>query len=389
MPIASYRSFAGVAKESANTTLAASTAVGATSVTIAAAAVPASYTIFIWDGVNSESRAVSAGGGTTTLTVSALTYAHSANVYITAQPTASVGPTDYISIETLDAEDKYAPLEDKGLRGSAVELYNIIQGPAMSELSIGGNVYSDTIGYFLGSLLGASDFTGGTPNTHAFSVMNTTTGQPATWTLYESDGTITRAHPLSRISEIGFKFDGEGLFKFSAKAIGMVSGIVANPTTSYSTVTPMANWVCTASIGGTAVQTLISGEMNIKRGVNPIQTLDGTQHPARVYAGSVTVDGKLTFVIDDETELTRMNTNSQPPLDLVWTVGSGASQQYVQIHCTKAAYTTAKKNRGADYVQLDVNYSAIANTTDATTAGTGYSPLKATIKNSKATGTFV
>lgn len=390
MPLATYRSFLGVAKDASATTLAAAVAASATTVTIVGTGVPASSTIFIWDGPLSESKAVSAGGGTSSLTVTALTYAHPAGVYITSQLTASLGPTDYIPVTTIEPEDMYTPLEDKGFRGSVGDVYNLVQGPAHSEFSVAGDVFADTIGYVVGGVLGATDFSSGTPNTHAFSAKNTGDTQPTAFTLYDFDVAACRGYPSARFSEVAFNFNNEGLLTWSAKATGMASGIVATPTPSFSTVAPLATWVGAVTIGGTVVNTLVDGDFNIKRPVNAIQTMDTTQHPYKIWSSApVSVDGKLTFVMEDETELLRMINNTQPSLDLLFTTGSGSSQQQIQFHCTKAAYRTAKINRGQDYVQLDVTFSALANTTDATTAGTGFSPCKITLKNTKATGTYL
>ena len=388
-PLATYRSFLGVAKDSSATTLAAAVAAGATTITIVGTGVPASSTVFIWDGPLSESKAVSAGGGTSTLTVAALTNAHPAGVYITSQLTASLGPTDYIPVTTIDPEDMYVSLEDKGMRGSVGDVYNLTQGPAHSEFSLAGDVFADTIGYMIGGVLGATDFTGGTPNTHAFSAKNTTDTQPTAFTLYDFDVAACRAYASSRFSEVAFKFNNEGLLTWTAKTSGMASGIVATPTTSFSTTAPLATWIGVVTIAGTVVTTLVDGAISIKRPVIPIQTIDGTQHPSKIWSSApVSCDGTLTFVIEDETELLRMINNTQPSLDILFTTGTGASQQQIQFHCTKAAYRTAKPNRGQDYVQLDVSFTGLANVTDATTAGTGYSPIKVTLKNAKATGTY-
>jgi hypothetical protein len=161
-----YRSFLGVAKDAVTTTLSAAVAAGATTVNVVGTGVAASTTIFIWDGPLSESRAVSAGGGTSALTVAALTNAHPANCYVTAQLTASVGPADYIPVTTLKPQDHYDLLEDKGYRGSMGDVYNGVQGTRYSDFDLGGDCFADTIGYLVGGLLGAVDFAGGSPNTH-------------------------------------------------------------------------------------------------------------------------------------------------------------------------------------------------------------------------------
>lgn len=389
MPLATFKSFLGVAKESSATYLTAAAASGATTLSIAAGVVPASSTVFIWDGPLSESKAVTAGGGTTTLTVAALTNAHPANTYITSQLTASLGPTDYIPVTTIEPEDMYTPLEDKGYRGSVADVYNLIQGPAHSEFSLAGDVFADSIGYLVGGILGATDFTGGTPNTHAFSAKNTGDTQPTAFTLYDYDAAAARAYPSQRFSELTFNFNNEGLLTWSAKSTGVASGIVATPTPSFSTLAPLATWLGVVTIGGSIVSTLVDGNISIKRPVNAIQSLDSTQHPYRIWSSApVAADGSLTFVMEDETELLRMINNTQPSLDITFATGAGATLQQVQFHCTKVAYRTAKPNRGQDYMQVDVGFQGLANVTDATTAGTGFTPIRVTLKNTKATGTY-
>lgn len=389
MPLPTYRSFIGISKDTVTTTTSAAVAAGATTVPIVGTGVAAGSTIYIWDGPNSESRAVTAGGGTSSLTVAALTYAHPANVYVTAQTTGSTGPTDYVPVTSIDVEDIYSDLEDKGYRGSAVETYDIVQGPAHSEITVNGDAFADTIGYWIGGVLGATDFTGGTPNTHAFSVKNTGDGQPTAFTIYDFDVVNTRAYSSSRVNSVALTFNGDGLITYSAKLIGMASGVVATPTTTYSTLSPMAAWTGLVTVGGTVNPTLISGDMTIQRPVTAIQTLDSTQHPYKVFAGQVSVSGKLTFVMEDDTQLLNMINNSRPALDVLFSTGTGATQQQIQLHCTKAGYTSAKPSRGQDYVQVDVNYMGLANTTDATTAGTGFSPVRVTLKNARATGTYL
>lgn len=389
MPNPSYRSFIGVAKDSVNTTLSAAVAVGATSIPIVGTGVAASSTIFFVDGPNSESRAVTAGGGTSTLTVAATTFAHAANTYIYAQLTASIGPVDYIPVTSLEFHDVYQQLDDKGYRGSAVEQYNRIQGAVNTEISLGGDLFSDTAGYLLGGIFGATDFTGGTPNTHAFSVKNTGDTQPTPFVWYDFDVVNTRSVAGSKLEELDFKFDPSGLITWTAKARGYTSGVVANPTASYTTVTPAPAWQCSATIGGTSVLTVVSADVTIKRQIAPIWTLQGIQNPYKIFLGPLSVTGKMTIVMEDDTQLLNYLNASQPSLDLTYTAGTGSSQQYFQLHFTKCNFDDATpKQVGKPYVELDVSWTGLANTTDATTAGSGYSPMKATIKNTKATGTF-
>ena len=53
-------------------------------------------------------------------------------------PGTYVAPVDYLPVRTFDPDHKIKYLEDKGIRGSMVDTYGLVQGPAHSEYSFGG-----------------------------------------------------------------------------------------------------------------------------------------------------------------------------------------------------------------------------------------------------------
>ena len=82
-------------------------------------------------------------------------------------PTA-VAATDYIPYTTFNPVDSIKYLDDKGLRGSMAEEYDVLQGNIYSELELGGDVFPDTIGYVVAGVLGDVTTTGASaPYTHA------------------------------------------------------------------------------------------------------------------------------------------------------------------------------------------------------------------------------
>lgn len=390
MPNANMRTYVAVAKDKLNTTLSASVAAAAVTVPVVdATGITNTSTIVIVDGTLTETRAVSAVAGNN-LTVAALTNAHPGNTYVYAQPTASLGPTDYLPITGSPSfEDTIAKHPDKGYRGSNVEDYASVDGTWHSQLDFSGDFFPDTFGYLLGCILGATDFTGGTPNTHAFSGNNVGNGQPLAYAFYFFDVVNTRVYSGARIEELVIKLDPAGLITYACKAKGQPSGIVANPTPSFSSLLPVGAWRAAATVGGTLTGTLITAEINIKRNVTPVQTQDGTQGPYRVFGGALSCSGKATFIMEDDTVLLNYMNNTQPSLLFSFRQGSGASQVGLDLQMTKANYETAKPVLGGNEMfEVEVTFNALANTTDATTAGTGFSPIKATLLNAKATGTY-
>ena len=141
------------------------------------------------------------------------------------------------------------------------------------------------------------------------------------------------------------------------------------------------------SIGGSAVSYTIEGNIDLKRSVTPIYGISSTQNPYQVFLGALEVTGKLNFVMENDTELTRFLSNSQPALVLNWNYGTGASELQLQATITKGAYVAAAIERGQDFVTVSVDINAQANTTDAGSSG-GFAPIKWQLKNAKASGTY-
>lgn len=390
MPFSAYKSTWGFAKDTANATLTAAVAAGATTIPVSNTNIPASSTITIIDGPLTEQRAVTAGGGTTSLTVAALTNAHSANAYIVSQLTASQGPADFVPVTVLDWQDTIAQLKDRGLRGSAVEEYGNVQGVRQSLVTIGGDVFPDTFGYFVGGVTGAVDFTGGTPNAFAFSVKNTTDTQPTPFLCWDQRSSLeTRMIAGTKLEELQIVFDPAGLLTYTAKMQGWMSGTVANPTPTYSTVTPAPSWGCQATIGGTAVNYVMKADVTVKRPIAPIFTLQGVQDPYRLWNKAQTVEGKFTIVVEDNVQLSNFLNNSQPSLTLLFTA-AGANPNTVQVTMTKCNFELFKETATgrSGYLEAEIGFRGLGNLTDATTAGTGYAPCKITVKNTKPTGTY-
>lgn len=307
-------------------------------------------------------------------------------------PTA-VAATDFIPFTTISPVDVVNYLDDKGIRGSMVEDYDVIQGNIHSEFEFAGDVFADTIGYVVSGVLGDVSTTGASaPFTHVISTLNSqaSNGQPVTYTLsdyYSLGSTSTRQFAGTQFESVDFKFTADALLTYTAKAKAYQSVTAANPTPSFSTVTPLPSWSGIVTLNGTTSAVLADGNCAISRSVEPIFTVDGNQRPYQLFAGAVKTEGALTLVFESDTELNLYLQNTKPALDIDFTQGAGASAQEVKLHMTKCAFTVAKIERGKEYIELSVNYKAMANTTDAGVSA-GYSPIKVTLKNAKASGTY-
>lgn len=305
-----------------------------------------------------------------------------------------VAPTDFIPVykDSIKPADIIDPLYDTGVRGSNIVNYNYIPGRTRSTFDYSGAAFADTIGYALAGLLGSVATTGSSaPYTHNISLKNSFTAaaddQPISYTLTDFYAAAVRAYPGVQFSDFSLKFNADGMLEYDAKTTGFLSQSASTPVPAFSTVLPTPVWRGTVSIGGSAVSTAMTGNIDMKRNVTPVYGISNTQNPFSVFLGPLETTGKVTFIMEDNTELTRYLTNTQPAIVLDWNYGSGASEVQIQATITKGAYTAAVIERGQDFVQITVDINAQGNTTDAGSTG-GFSNIEWVLKNAKASGTY-
>jgi len=300
----------------------------------------------------------------------------------------AVAATDFIPVKNITPFDNIKYLTDEGWRGSMVVDYGEVQGVIYSEFEFGGDVFADTIGYSLAGVLGDIATTGASaPFTHTIAVKNSTDGQATSYTLTDFNSFDARRFAGSQFGKFDLKFSADGLLEYTAMAQGIASATGATPTPSFSAITPSPVWVGTTTIAGTLSTKLTEGSLSISRELTPIFSVDGSQAPIQIFQGPVSVEGSLKLVMDDNNDLNRYLNNSQPSLVLNWSQGTGAAATQVQFTMTKCAFVVGKVDRSKDYVEVDVNFKAIANSTDVGTSA-GFSPVKVVIQSAKASGTY-
>jgi hypothetical protein len=305
-----------------------------------------------------------------------------------------VAPTDFIPVakDNIKPADIVDPLYDTGLRGSNVVNYNYLQGRTRSTFDFGGAVFADTVGYSIAGLLGSVATTGvSAPFTHTISLKNSLTSgaddQPISYTLTDFYAADVRSYPGCQFSDFSLKFNADGMLEYDAKTTGWLSSAVSDPTPTFSTLLPTQVWRGTVSIGGSPVSTSMTGNIDMSRSVTPVYGISATQDPYNIFLGPLEVTGKITFIMEDDTELTRYLSNSQPAIVLNWAYGTGAAAVQLQATITKGAYTAAVIERGEDFVQVSVDLNGQGNTTDAGSTG-GFAPIKWVLQNAKASGTY-
>jgi hypothetical protein len=303
-------------------------------------------------------------------------------------PGTGVPATAYIPVSAPTSKDALTMLPDKGLRGAMVDEYDEIAGVKSGTVDFGGDVFPDTVPWVIAGILGDVVTTGASaPYTHVISTLNTSDGQPKSYSLTDYYSTGTRQYPGAKFSDFGLKFSADGMLTYTAKAVTYPSATVTKPTSSFTAVPPLAGWVGAVTIGGASTVVVLDGEINLKRTVTVIDAVDGTQAPAALWSGPVSADGKMTVVMDDDAELLRFLNNTATTLSVNYQQGSGSSAVQVKFDLSKVKYSAAEIGRSKDYVELAITFKGLANVTDIGASG-GYSPVKATIQNAVTTGTY-
>jgi len=297
-----------------------------------------------------------------------------------------------ITLNTFKPVDVIAPLYDTGIRGSLVENYNYVQGRRNTTVDFGGPVFADTIGYWIAGILGDVTTTGSTaPYTHAIALKNavgsTGDAQPKALTITDFYAANTRYYPGCQITDFGLTFSADGMLEYTVKAMGFPSSTTTAPAPSFSSVLPTQVWTGTVSVGGSTIAYVRTGTLDLARTSEAIFGVGNTQAPYQVFLGALTAKGKITFVMQDDTELTRYLTNTQPAITFNFSTGTGATATQVAFTLTKGAYVTGAIERNTDYVEVTVDIEGLGNTTDVGSTS-GYSPIKFTLQNALPSGTF-
>ena len=306
----------------------------------------------------------------------------------------AVAATNFIpfTMNTFKPVDVIAPLYDTGLRGSMAENYAYLQGRKSTTVDFGGPVFADTVGYLIAGILGDVTTTGASaPYTHAIALKNAVASggdaQPTSFTITDFYTANTRYYPGCQVNSFSLNFNADGMLEYTTQMMGFPSSTTTAPSPSFSTVLPTQVWTGTVTIGGSSVGYTRSASLELARKAEVIFGISNTQSPYQVFLGAFTARGKATFVMQDDTELTRYLTNTQPAITFNFSTGAGASATQVAYTLTKGAYTAAAIERDNEYVTIAVDFEGIGNTTDVG-ATSGYSPIKFTLQNALPSGTY-
>ena len=259
-----------------------------------------------------------------------------------------------------------------------------------------GSNFTFTIGASVGGTPTVTGASVSSPNAYSFSPQNTSNGQPNSYLFwdYNPGNSNLRVYAKAIISDLDIKLDPAALTKWTATGQAYASGVVAGtgstsaaaasvsvPTPTFSTFTPVASRVGGTVIGGTAVPDTLTADYTLKReDFGAVNTIQGTQDPLSIFSGPVSCQVKWEIVQADDTQLNNYINQSQPSFQVSAMKSSGTAANGVFLRNTQANYEAVMvKQMGKAYVTLDGGHTGIANTTDISSAGSGYSPVRVTV----------
>jgi hypothetical protein len=307
-------------------------------------------------------------------------------------PATPVDATAFIPVnkDAIKPVDIIAPLYDTGLRGSMATNYTYIQGRRHTEIDVAGPAFADTVGWWLGSIMGSVATVGASaPYTHTISLKNATSGdaQPTSLTLEDYYVSGNRYYPGCKVTDFTLNFNSDGMLDYTTKLMGYPSTTTAASTPSFSAVVPTPVWRGTVSVGGTTIGYTTAASVTMTRASEAIFGINTEQGPYEIFVAALDATGNMTFVMENDDQLTNFLSNSQPAITCTFAQGAGATATSIGFTITKGAYTTAAIDRSGEHVSITVDINAIANTTDAG-ATAGFSPIKWTLQNAVVSGTY-
>ena len=275
-------------------------------------------------------------------------------------------------------------LRDEAFRGSPATVYNQVAGVRHDEYEAKFYLFPDTFPLIAYAALGTDTVTGTTPKVHTVTLKNdaTTGSQPPSVSIIDFDGQTAFQMLDAQATDLNLTFGAEAAVEATTKFIAQPWTQVSTPgSLSIGTNTFVPGWDVALTIGGTSSAVLVDGELNINRNSVPIFTA-GTQAPYKTWAGPVEVTGRLKFVVES-TDPILLTANgkyalTQSPQPVVLTFTEPTTTYTTVVTMTSVQFHDAKRTRDKAYVEVEANFTANANTTDA---ASGFSPIKIVAQN--------
>lgn len=275
-------------------------------------------------------------------------------------------------------------LRDEAFRGSPATVYNQVAGVRHDEYEAKFYLFPDTFPLIAYAALGTDTVTGTTPKVHTVTLKNdaTTGSQPPSVSIIDFDGQQAFQMLDAQATDLKLTFGAEAAIEATTKFVAQPWTQVSTPSSlTIGSNTFVPGWDVALTIGGSSSGVLVDGEVNLTRSAVPIFTA-GQQNPYKTWAGPIDVSGRLKFVVES-TDPILLTANgkyalTQSPQPVVLTFTEPTTTYTTVVTMTSVQFHDAKRTRDKAYVEVEANFTANANTTDA---ASGFSPIKIVAQN--------
>lgn len=278
-------------------------------------------------------------------------------------------------------------LMDTDFRGSPVMDYDNIAGVFAATFDAKTYTYTDTYPNLLRAALGSQDTVasvGASVFSHTIGLQNSpnTGSQSPSYTIWNNSVDAMYQMTASRLDTLSVSFAAdaavENSFSFKCDQPTQVASVSGLPESSQHLIPA---WNCSASIGGVPSFVIETFDLDIKRGTSQIYAL-GSQSAVSNFQGPITASGKTTMIVQqNEPYFTEALERFQQSLS--FTLQDPFTGFSILYQMSTVQLTDPVISQGKNYVELDLNFTAIANLTDTVTFG--YSPIKTVVLNNVST----
>jgi hypothetical protein len=271
----------------------------------------------------------------------------------------AVIPAVFIPYDSIKVEDEIKKIVDEGRRANLAKAFGSYDATRHGKIEFGGHAYPEILGYFFKSILGAATVSGTAPYTHTFKIVNALAPS-----LSLADfNTVTERNYLGAVmTEFDLKFDAESDLKYTAKYISKSSATTTTKTPIFSFGDPFLGTQLTLTLNGSANTNLMGGDLKFKREAKLLYTANATAEPSKASTGRISVEGKLTFDIEDEAEFLLFTSSTEPVVVLTFTKDVDTT---LVITLNKCDIKKAHIDRSQEYLRVDMEIHALYNATDA------------------------
>lgn len=219
---------------------------------------------------------------------------------------------------------------------------------------------------------------------HTLSLLNSASvgSQPPSYTIEqftagEAGFTLERQFFGSMLDELSMSFAVDAAMGYTASWLAQGNGTATATAPSFGSEFFIPAWSCAVQLANVATATVLSADLDLKRGTEAIHTL-GSKFPYRVWDGPLAVSGKVSFIMETG-DATIVNGTTRVPQALDFLFTEPATGHTVDMHMTQVQLENPKIDWGKNYAVVNADLIAEGNSSDA--VGGGFAQIKAVVSN--------